>query len=40
MPTVLTLEGFRFYFFSEEGAEPAHIHVKKGSAKGKIWLNL
>ena len=38
MPTVLLLEGFRFYFFSGEGTEPAHIHVKKGNAKGKIWL--
>ena len=38
MPTVLLLERFRFYFFSGEGTEPAHIHVKKGNAKGKIWL--
>ncbi len=38
MPTVLLLRGFRFYFFSGEGNEPCHIHVKKGDAKGKIWL--
>ncbi len=38
MPTVLLLDGFRFYFFSGEGTEPAHIHVKKANAKGKIWL--
>jgi Domain of unknown function (DUF4160) len=38
MPTVLILDGFRFYFFSGEGTEPTHIHVKKGNAKGKIWL--
>jgi hypothetical protein len=30
MPTVLVVEGFRFFFFSNEGFEPAHIHVEKG----------
>ena|SRR5260221_7131246 len=38
MPTVLVLDGFRFYFFSGEGTEPAHIHIKKGEARGKVWL--
>ena len=38
MPTVLLLKGLRFFFYSNEGAEPAHIHVMKGSAEGKIWL--
>jgi len=38
MPTVLSVEGFKFYFFSDERNEPSHIHVKKGGARGKIWL--
>jgi Domain of unknown function (DUF4160) len=38
VPTALLIKGFRFYFFSGEGSEPCHIHVKKGNAKGKIWL--
>ena len=38
MPTILLLEGFRFFFYSNENDEPAHIHVKKGDAEGKIWL--
>lgn len=38
MPTILNVEGFRFYFFSDEGNEPCYIHVKKGGARGKIWL--
>lgn len=38
MPTVLNQDGFRFYFFSDEGNEPCHVHVKKGDGKGKIWL--
>ncbi|HZU37054.1 MAG TPA: DUF4160 domain-containing protein [Gemmataceae bacterium] len=28
MPTVLRIGRFGFYFFSNEGREPAHIHVK------------
>ena len=38
MPTVLIIEGFRFYFYSDEGNEPFHIHVKKAEAKGKICV--
>jgi hypothetical protein len=38
MPTVLFKNGFRFFFYSDEGDEPAHIHVTKGDAEGKIWL--
>jgi len=38
MPTVLEVDGFRFHFFSDEGNEPCHIHIKKGGARGKIWL--
>ncbi len=38
MPTVLMESGFRFFFYSSEGDEPAHIHVTKGDAEGKIWL--
>lgn len=38
MPTVLLIDGFRFFFFSDEGTEPCHIHVSKGGARAKIWL--
>ena len=38
MPTVLLVNGFRFFFFSADGLEPPHIHVKKGDGDGKIWL--
>ena len=38
MPTVMNKDGFRFFFYSDEGNEPAHIHVVKGDAEGKIWL--
>lgn len=39
MPTVLRLLGFRFFFFSGEGAEPAHIHIEHGDKVAKYWLN-
>ena len=38
MPTVLLLNGFRFFFYSNESNEPAHIHISKGNGEGKIWL--
>lgn len=38
MPTVLRWNGYRFYFFSNEGFEPAHIHIDKGGNTVKFWL--
>lgn len=38
MPTVLRVGRFRFLFFSNEGIEPPHIHVKAGSDEAKFWL--
>jgi hypothetical protein len=38
MPTVLRWNGYRFYFFSNEGQEPPHIHVDRGENTVKYWL--
>jgi hypothetical protein len=38
MPTLLNEKGFRFFFYSNENNEPCHVHVTKGGAEGKIWL--
>ncbi len=40
MPTVLRHDGYRFFFFSNEGnpREPPHIHVKRGDDEAKFWL--
>jgi hypothetical protein len=38
VPTVLRWNGYRFYFFSNEGFEPPHIHVDKGENTVKFWL--
>lgn len=39
MPTVLRAGRYRFFFFSNEGAEPPHIHVKAGGDEAKYWLD-
>lgn len=38
MPTIFREKGLRFFFYSSEGSEPKHVHVAKGEAEGKIWL--
>lgn len=38
MPTVLRVAGYRFFFFSNERREPAHIHVERAEAYAKFWL--
>lgn len=39
MPTVLRLLGFRFFFYSDEGSEPPHIHVERADEVAKFWLD-
>lgn len=38
MPTVARIGPYRFYFFSNEGNEPAHIHVQRDRQLAKFWL--
>ena len=38
MPTVLRTDGFRFFFFSNEGTEPPHVHVESSGNYAKFWL--
>jgi hypothetical protein len=38
MPTVLRIRNYRFFFFSNEGNEPSHIHVESGNKYAKFWL--
>lgn len=40
VPVVFRHQGFRFFFYSNEGQppEPVHIHVFKGGAEAKFWL--
>ena len=38
MPTILQIDGFRFFFYSADRNEPPHVHVVRGDGFGKIWL--
>jgi len=38
MPALLRVRGYRFFFFSMEGREPAHIHVAHAGRYAKFWL--
>lgn len=38
MPTVLRIQNLRLHFYSDEGAEPAHIHVRGPDGECKFWL--
>ncbi len=38
MPTVLRIDGYRFFFFSNEGNEPPHIHIQQAEKYAKFWL--
>ena len=40
MPTLLVQDGFRFFFYSNEGSplEPSHVHVEHGEGVAKYWL--
>jgi hypothetical protein len=41
VPTLLAREGFRFFFWSNEGTprEPPHVHVEQGDGVAKFWLS-
>ncbi len=39
MPTVLRIGPYRFHFYSDEGTEPAHVHVRSASGECKFWLD-
>jgi hypothetical protein len=38
VPTVLRIDGYRFYFYSHEPNEPPHVHVDRAEYTAKIWL--
>jgi len=40
MPKIFEWNGYKFYFFSNEGIprEPCHVHVRKGEFVAKFWL--
>ncbi len=41
MPTIFEWNGYKFFFFSNEGIprEPCHIHIRKGEKTAKFWVS-
>lgn len=40
MPKIFEWNGYRFFFFSNDGnpEENCHVHVRKGDAIAKFWI--
>ncbi len=38
MPTALRVGPYRFFFYSDEAGEPAHVHVSRDRQTAKFWL--
>ncbi|MCK9422291.1 MAG: DUF4160 domain-containing protein [Bacteroidales bacterium] len=38
MPEIFRLFGFVFFFYSNEGPEPMHVHVRKAGGFAKFWV--
>jgi hypothetical protein len=38
VPTVKIIGPYRFYFFSADGWEPLHVHIRRDRAQAKFWL--
>ena len=39
MPVIFRYKGYRFFFYSNEGKEPPHVHVRAGDYEAKFWLH-
>ncbi|MDZ7742717.1 MAG: DUF4160 domain-containing protein [Bacteroidota bacterium] len=38
MPEIFRKFGFVFFFYSNEGQEPMHVHVRKAGGFAKFWI--
>lgn len=39
LPNIFVVNGYRFFFFSNDGDEPIHVHVEKAGKYAKFWVN-
>jgi len=39
MPEVFRKHGYVFFFYSNEGHEPMHVHVRRASGHAKFWMS-
>ena len=40
MPTILYIDGWRFFFYVNEREEPIHIHAQNAEKECKYWLDV
>jgi hypothetical protein len=38
MPVILTKDGYRLFFYSNESLEPIHVHIEKSGCVAKFWI--
>jgi len=38
MPVILRIDGFKIFFYSNEGNEPIHIHAVYSGKNSKFWI--
>jgi hypothetical protein len=38
MPEIFRELGFVFFFYTNEGSEPMHVHVRKAGGFAKYWM--
>ncbi len=38
MPPIFRWKGYRFHFYSSEGTEPPHVHIRHAEDECKFWL--
>jgi hypothetical protein len=38
VPTIKKIGAYRFFFFSNEGNEPPHVHIESGDNYAKFWI--
>jgi hypothetical protein len=39
MPTIADIGPYKLFFYSAEGSEPPHVHVRRDRATAKYWLD-
>ena len=38
VPTVADIGPYKLFFYSAEGTEPPHVHIRREDANAKFWL--
>lgn len=39
VPTVLVEGPYRYFFYSADRTEPAHVHIEREAHRAKFWLS-